>query len=133
MPCLTSNILDKYHVIVSGFLWYDRLMFIVGEKKARIARLNGKVNYDRISCITIIADGSWSRSYKNHYSSLLPWLLVYWSLKEILFSFCHWVSPIQVVTCDYKCFKNLYGLTTQMKSNIIVESFHCTIEMLGIK
>lgn len=111
-------------------------MFKVAEKKARIDRLNGKVDYDRILCVTVTANESWARrSYKDHYSSLPSIVMIVNILEfeKILFFFFHWVSCVLVVPCDHKCFKNLYGLTTQMKSDAIVESFRYNIEMLDIK
>jgi hypothetical protein len=112
---------------------------IAGKEEARLAIEAGMVNEQRISIITVLADGAWSkRSYKTNYNALSGVAcIIGYRTKKILFigvknkycCICDRDQRLGTETTEHVCFKNWSSTSTSMESNIIVEGFKKSLDM----
>lgn len=114
-----------------------------GEEEAKLAKENGHIDKDGTPCITVIADGAWSkRSYKTNYNALSGVAVIIGeATKKVLFlgvknKFCMFCSRHErrnETVPEHSCAKNWSGTSTSMESAVIVEGFKSSMEMHGLK
>ncbi|CAH1108130.1 unnamed protein product, partial [Psylliodes chrysocephalus] len=130
---IQNDLGDYYHKAA----WSS--MIEAGQEKATLAKENGEVDKNGYPLITVVADGSWAkRSYKTNYSSNLgagaiigyrTKKILYLSIKNKYCSFCKLFGEEK----DHRCYKNWDGSSTEMESKTILDGFHCSMYMHGLR
>lgn len=100
-------------------------------KEADFAREHGHVDKNGTPCITVVADGCWSkRSYRTNYNALsgaaaiigYPFgEVLYLGVKNKYCSICISAERSNETPKSHVCFKNFSGSSTSMESTILVE------------
>lgn len=141
MPCISNKIYQKYHYKVGDSMYevaFDE-MNAAGIEEAKYARDNGEVDELGRPCITVVADGAWSkRSYKTNYNALSGVAtIIGYRTKKVLFmgvrnkycTICEIAKRSNKTVRSHICYKNWSSTSTSMESDIIVEGFNESISM----
>ncbi|KAJ8964298.1 hypothetical protein NQ317_000094 [Molorchus minor] len=116
--------------IIQGVLMQE--LKLAGEEEAKLAIDNGHIDKDGTPCITVIADGAWSkRSYKTNYNALSGVAVIIGeATKKVLFLDMSLRTKLCLIIL---ALKNWSGSSTAMESAIIIEGFKNSMEIHGLK
>lgn len=145
IPPMTTSIYNFEHThignVIHDITWEE--IEKAGKEEAEIAKEKGDVDEDGIPCITVIADGAWSkRSYKTNYDALSGVACIIGeATKKVIFlgvrnkycCICAKAENKGVPVLQHKCFKNWGGSSTSMESDIILEGFRTSIQLHNLK
>ncbi|KAK9752198.1 hypothetical protein QE152_g4422 [Popillia japonica] len=114
-----------------------------GVEEAQLAREAGDIDSEGIPCITVVADGAWSkRSYNVNYNAASGVAciigqrtrkLLFLGVRNKYCCICARVENKEGNVPQHTCYRNWTSSSTAMESDIIVEGFKNSLEMHGIK
>lgn len=145
MPMMTYKTYSTCHEKVSDKIFSTTWIKMkkAAEQEAQIAKDLNEVDGNGIPCITVIADGAWSkRSYNVNYNAASgvaciigyrTGKLLHLGVRNKYCSICDSCSSKNVPVINHKCFKNWSGPSTAMETDIIVEGFKTSIQTHGLK
>ncbi|XP_050306168.1 uncharacterized protein LOC126743213 isoform X2 [Anthonomus grandis grandis] len=139
VPFMSPNTYQQHHEFVGEKIretaW--KAMEEAAQEESLLAKELGEVDQYNRPCITVVADGAWSkRSYNVNYdaaSGVRTGKLLFLGIRNKYCSFCAYASAKNMeVIPDHTCYKNWSNTSTSMESDIIVEGFRKSIDMYNI-
>ncbi|KAF5281749.1 hypothetical protein FQR65_LT14544 [Abscondita terminalis] len=114
-----------------------------GKQEAHLAKIHGEVDSNGVPCITVIADGAWSkRSYNVNYNALSgvgciigkrTGKILFLAVRNKYCCVCASAETKNETPINHRCFKNFTGPSTAMEADIIVEGFRRSMDMHNVK
>jgi len=138
---MANELYQKCHNKISDSMYEVAFeeMKAAGVEEAKNALEKDEVDELGRPCITVVADGAWSkRSYKTNYNALsgVATIICYYTKKVLFMGVRNKYCVIYEITLksgkpmrSHTCYKNWSGTSTSMESDIIVEGFKESITM----